>query len=128
MVKSILLLILHKTDSHLRVIVCFNLFFSISLISGGQMVRKPLTASYAVVNAYSSFHHDAISFSGNQASLASVKSSSAGLLCERKFMLSELAQYNGGFVLPTNSGVFAFTGGHAGSQSYHESQLGLAYG
>jgi hypothetical protein len=128
MVKSTLLMILHKTDVLKKTLLCFVLIFSISFFSAAQIVRMPLTAMYSRVRAYSSAQNDALSFQGNQASLASIKDFSASVYCERRFMLKELAQYNGGFVFPTANGGFGLAAGYAGSIIFNESQVGLAYG
>jgi hypothetical protein len=127
MVKSTLLMILHKTDVLKKTLLCFVLIFSISFFSAAQIVRMPLTAMCSRLQAYSSVHAGALSFQGNQASLASIKNFSAGVYCERRFMLKELAQYNAGFVLPTVKGGFGLAAGYAGSIFHNESQLGLAY-
>ena len=73
-------------------------------------------------------HSNAFSFAANQAALASLKSSSAGVYSERRFLLQELNLYSATAVLPTHSGNFGFKGDYLGGPSFNESQFGLAYG
>jgi len=128
MAKSILLLILHKTDSRRAAVFCFILYSTFSFSSGAQTMRLPLAAVYSRLHAYSSNYADAFSFQGNQAALAAVKNVSAGVYGERKFMLAELSQYNACVALPTSSGNYGFAASYAGSPLYNESQVGIAYG
>ena len=71
---------------------------------------------------------DVFSFSANQAALAQIKSFSAGVFSERKFMLEELNLFSASFALPTHSGNFGFLIHHFGNSSYSETEAGLAYG
>lgn len=103
------------------------LFLSIHFIINGQTVRRPVAAVYAGLGAYSIDHVDAFSFTNNQASLAQMKSATAGVYGERRFMLNELGLYQLAIAVPTNSGNFGFKAGYFGFSEYNESQMGLAY-
>ena len=103
------------------------LFLSIHFIINGQSVRRPVAAVYAGLGSYSINHVDVFSFINNQASLAQMKSASAGVYGERRFMLDELSLYQLAIALPTNSGNFGVKAGYFGSGDYNESQIGLAY-
>ncbi|HLG39638.1 MAG TPA: hypothetical protein VI461_08215 [Chitinophagaceae bacterium] len=103
--------------------------FCLFVVAGstGQTIRRSLAAPYIGLGAYSLNHTDAFSFTSNQASLAQLKNASAGVYAERRFMLNELASYNGATVLPTRSGNFGLKAGYSGFIDYNETQLGLAY-
>jgi hypothetical protein len=92
-----------------------------------QVLRRPVTAAYTGMGAYSALHVDAFSFTANQASLARLKNITAGVYGERRFMLIELNYYSGAFVLPTSSGNFGMKANYAGFTDYNETLLGLAY-
>ena len=102
-------------------LICFNLFIN------GQTVRRPVAAVYAGLGSYSINHVDVFSFPTNQASLAQMKSASAGVYGERKFMMDELSLYQLAIAVPTNSGNFGVKAGYFGFSDYNESQIGLAY-
>ena len=93
-----------------------------------QTLRNPVAASYIGLTAYSNYHPDAFSFTANQAALASVKNSLAGVYGERRFLLRELNNFLAVLVLPSSSGNFGARAGYFGSFDYNETQLGIAYG
>ena len=98
-----------------------------SLVSGAQTVRRPITAIYTGLGAYSINHVDVFSFTSNQASLAQIKNTSAGVYGEKRFLLKELSLYQAAVTLPTKSGNFGLKAGYYGFTDYNESQIGLAY-
>lgn len=98
------------------------------LLSKAQVLRRPLAAAYTSMGAYSLNHVDVFSFTANQASLAQLKNSSAGVYGERRFLLSELNSYTATVGLTTNSGNFGVKANYSGFSDYNETQLGLAYG
>jgi hypothetical protein len=107
-------------------IVMLSLIYpAVSLQS--QILHGPIAAPYIGFGAYSLNHADAFSFISNQASLAQLKNSAAGLYAERRFMLNELNVYNGVIALPTHSGNFGLKTGYSGFSDYNETQIGLAY-
>lgn len=79
------------------------------------------------MGAYSFNHVDAFSFTSNQASLAQLKNTAAGVYGERRFLLNELNNCRAVADIITSSGNFAFSAGYAGFSGYNETQLGLAY-
>jgi hypothetical protein len=95
--------------------------------SSGQVTRIPVAAPYIGFGAYSFNHTDIFSFTSNQASLAQLKNAAAGVYGERRFMLSELNNYNAAIGLPTHSGNFGLKAGYSGFSDYNETQIGLAY-
>jgi len=111
-----------------RNLLCFCLLFFTSLSIYSQAIRTPVTSSFTRTNTYSTLHANAFSFVANQAALASLKSLSAGLYSERKFLLRELSLYSATFALPTNTGNFGFKADYFGDASYNETGIGLAYG
>ena len=104
-------------------IILFNV-----LLSQSQVLRRPLAAAYTGMGAYSMNHVDVFSFTANQASLAQLKNSAAGVYGERRFLLSELNNYTATIGLTTNSGNFGVKANYSGFSDYYETQLGLAYG
>ena len=106
------------------IILCF--FSSGNIFA--QIAGRPLVASYTGIGTYSLNHVDAFSFTLNQASLAQVKNAAVGIFGERRFLLNELSFYNAVIALPTSSGNFGLKTLYYGSESYNETQLGLAYG
>lgn len=87
-----------------------------------------MAAGYTGFGAYSLNHADLFSFTANQASLAQLKNSAAGVYAERRFLLSELNNYTAALGLTTNSGNFGLKANYSGFTDYNEIQLGLAYG
>ena len=106
----------------LSALVLFNIFLP------AQTLRRPVTASYAGLGAYSVNHADVFSFTANQASLAQLKKSAAAVYGERRFLLSELNNYTAAIGLTTNSGNFGLKTNYSGFANYNETQIGLAYG
>jgi hypothetical protein len=104
------------------------LFLLCTIASRAQTVRRPVTAVYTGLGAYSLNHVDVFSFNANQASLAQMKNVSAGIYGERRFLLQELSLYQLSFALPTSSGNFGLKTGYYGFAEYNETQIGLAYG
>src|SRR5260221_2379785 len=93
-----------------------------------QTLRKPVSANYIGLGAYSLNHVDVFSFTSNQASLAQLKTAAAGVYGERRFLLDELNNYTAVLVLPTSTGNFGLKTNYYGFSDYNETQLGLAYG
>ena len=86
-----------------------------------------MPAAYTGLGAYSQHHVDVFSFTANQAALAQLINTTAGVYGERRFMLAELSNYSGVFALPTSSGNFGLKAGYSGFSDYNETQIGLAY-
>jgi hypothetical protein len=103
------------------------LLFKTSLLPA-QTLRRPIAANYTGPGAYSHDQADVFSFTANQASLAQLTNTSAGIYCERRFLLNELNNYIGVFALPTNTGNFGLKTVYYGFSDYNETELGLAYG
>ena len=110
-----------------RKLFLLSALVSFSIFLQAQTLRRPIAASYTGLGAYSLNHVDVFSFTANQASLAQLKNSSAGVYGERRFLLAELNNYTAVIGLPTNSGNFAVKANYAGFSEYNETQLGLAY-
>ena len=106
------------------------LFFSLLVNNNGysQTVRRPVAALYTGLGAYSINHADVFSFTNNQAALAQIKNTTAGVYGERRFLLNELSLYQAAVAIPTSSGNFGLKAGYYGFSDYNETQLGLAYG
>lgn len=92
-----------------------------------QVLRRPVAAVYTGLGAYSIHHADVFSFTANQASLAGLKSTAAGVYAERRFLLTALSSYQAAAAIPTSSGNFGLKAVYSGAAEYNETQLGLAY-
>jgi hypothetical protein len=99
----------------------------IAVNASAQTLRRPLSANYTGMGAYSLTHADVFSFTANQASLAQLKNSAAGVYGEKRFLLSELNNYTAAIGLTTNSGNFGLKANYSGFSDYNETQIGLAY-
>ncbi|HYK55649.1 MAG TPA: hypothetical protein VEV15_04160 [Flavisolibacter sp.] len=107
---------------------CIIFFLGIGVNSHSQTLRTPVTAAFTRLNTYSTVHTHAFSFAANQAALGAVKSLSAGIYSERRFLLKEMSLYSAAVALPTPAGNFGLKGDYFGDASYNETGLGLAYG
>lgn len=77
-------------------------------------------SAVAYKDIWSSFH--------NQAGLAFLKTPTAGISHEQRFMMSELSLNAAAFALPTKeSGTFALSVSYFGYKLYNEQKVGLAY-
>lgn len=92
-----------------------------------QSVRKPVSASYIGLGAYSINHADVFSITSNQAALARMENAAVGFFGENRFLLTETNMYSAIIALPTKEGNFAFQADYFGYKNYNESQLGMAY-
>lgn len=101
------------------------ILFSSNIFS--QAVRQPIAAGYIGLGAYSINHVDAFSFTSNQAALAQIKNSAAGIYAEKRFLLSSTNMYSAIAVLSTKQGNFGLQADYFGYKNYNESQIGLAY-
>jgi len=79
------------------------------------------------MGAYSLHHNDVFSFTSNTAALSQVKSFSAGVYGERRFLLNELNNYSLATGIPTHSGNFGMHASYSGFTGFNETLLGLAY-
>jgi hypothetical protein len=93
-----------------------------------QTLRKPVSANYIGLGAYSLNHVDVFSFTSNQASLAQLKTAAAGIYGEKRFLLNELNNYTAVVALTTSTGNFGLKTNYYGFSDYNETQLGFAYG
>ena len=103
------------------------LFFYLPFVAIAQTVRNPISAAYLGLGAYSNTNIDVFSFHANQASLAKMNNTSAGIYGEKRFLLNELGLYDAAVAVPTSSGNFGLDARYYGFSDYSESQLGLAY-
>ncbi|HET6995049.1 MAG TPA: hypothetical protein VFI06_08710 [Chitinophagaceae bacterium] len=107
--------------------VVFFILTSWSISLQGQVLGRPLAASYQGMGAYSLHHVDVFSFNSNQASLAQMKNAGAGVYGERRFLLEELSNYHLALAVPTRSGNFGLKANYFGSAVFNETQIGFAY-
>ncbi|HEX2629625.1 MAG TPA: hypothetical protein VHM26_11450, partial [Chitinophagaceae bacterium] len=90
-----------------------------------QVWRRPLAGIGAA--AYSNKQVDALSMVNNPAALAELKTVSATIYMERRFLLRELSGYSFAAGLPTAKGNWGLAGYYHGDVVYNESKIGLIY-
>lgn len=71
--------------------------------------------------------YDLWAISHNQAGLAKLQSSAAGIYFENRYMVREMSLGAAAFAMPVNAGVFGLSLSYFGHSLYHESKVGLAY-
>ena len=109
-----------------KILLLSLLILNTSLLSA-QSLRYSLAQPYISLSAYSFQQNDPLSFTGNQAALAQVKSAGIGVFGEKRFMLSEISVYTLGASLPTRLGNFGILLNYAGFKNFNENKVGLAY-
>ncbi len=97
------------------------------MAGNAQSLRYNIGMPYTQMSAYSKKQIDVLSFTGNQAALASVKNAGIGIYGERRFNLSENSMYAVAFALPTSMGNFGLQVNYAGYTNFNENKVGLAY-
>ena len=95
--------------------------------SVAQSLRYTLAQPYIGLSSYSQQQNGALSFTGNQAALASVKNAGVGVYAERRFLLNETSVYTLAGSLPTALGNFGLQVNYAGFKDFNENKIGLAY-
>jgi hypothetical protein len=103
-------------------LICFT------LAAQSQTLRRPVAAPYTGLGAYSIQHTDVFSFTSNPASLSQLKNAAAGIYAERRFLLTELSNYQAVAGIKSTSGNFGLNMVYSGFSDYNETKLGLAYG
>jgi hypothetical protein len=100
----------------------------VNIHSYAQTLRQPISAIYLGLGAYSTQHGDVFSFVNNQAALAQIINTTAGIYGEKRFMLNETSLYTAAVAVPTSLGNFGLSVKYFGFKNFNESQVGLAYG
>lgn len=111
----------------LRKIIFFSLPFLFSYAAFCQAVRKPVSAAYPGLGAYSLNHVDVFSLTSNPASLSAMNEPVAGVFSENRFMLSETQMFSSIVAIPSKDGNFAFEADYFGYKNFNETELGVAY-
>ena len=70
---------------------------------------------------------DVFSFVNNQAALAQIKNTSAGVYGEKRFMMAATSMYSAAVAIPSHRGNFGMNLVYAGFKNFNEYQIGLAY-
>ncbi|MEO8720316.1 MAG: hypothetical protein ABI297_09620 [Ginsengibacter sp.] len=111
----------------MRKIYLFYFFLIASNISDAQSLRKPVSAPFIGLGAYSVNHANIFSMTSNQAALVQIENPSIGFYGEKRFLLAETNRYTAIIAVPTKEGNFAFQADYFGYKNYNESQLGIGY-
>src|SRR5687767_1312586 len=93
-----------------------------------QSLRAPVAAGYLKLGAYSINHVDIFSSLENPAGLSSLRSITAGVYGEKRYLVKELNNYSSMIGLPTSSGNFSLEAGYVGFRDFNETKLGIIYG
>ena len=101
--------------------------FLLVQIAVSQSLRQPISAIYVGLGAYSTQHTDVFSFVNNQAALAQIKNTAAGVYGERRFLLAATSLYSAALTVPSKMGNFGVNLKYAGFKNFNEGQIGLAY-
>ncbi len=91
-----------------------------------QVLRQPVSVNYPATAAYSK-SPDVFSWLTNQAALAQVKSTAAGVYGERAYMLTETSIYAAVIAVPSTMGNFGLAIKYAGFKLFNEHEISLAY-
>lgn len=110
----------------IKILLLSLLILNVNLLLA-QSLRYSLAQPYISLSAYSSQQNDPLSFTGNQAGLAQLKSPGIGVFGERRFLLRETSVYTVGASLPTRLGNFGILLNYAGFKNFNENKIGLAY-
>jgi hypothetical protein len=101
------------------------LFLLISPGMNGQLLHRSMTP--VGLGAYSYRHTDIFSCTANPAALAQLKTPSAGIMGERRFLLQELNAYTAVVGVAAASGSAGLQVSYAGFSEYNETGAGLVY-
>ena len=93
--------------------------------SQGDPVGGARSAALGLASATLS---DVWSAFNNQAGLADLENSSAGVFWENRFLMKELSTQGFAVAIPTKGGTFALSGTNFGYQLYREGQYAISYG
>jgi hypothetical protein len=94
----------------------------------GQVFRLTENSVYMTGAVYSTHFTDAFSFTANPAELGLAQDCRAALSAECRWMLKDLACYQGAVSLPAGGGGMGLQFHYAGGPDDYESALALAYG
>ena len=111
----------------LCVIILVVVLFNSPEISFAQSLRYNVSMPYISLGAYSTKQTDPFAFTNNQAALAAIKQSGAGVFGERRFLLQETSQYGFAAAFKTKNGNFGLQGTYGGFKNFNENKIGLAY-
>lgn len=92
-----------------------------------QSIRYTISQPYINLSAYSTSQNDPLSFTGNQASLASLKSPGMGVFAETRFLLSQNSVYSAGASFKTSLGNIGVQVKYAGFKNFNDNNIGVAY-
>ncbi|MEQ1553043.1 MAG: hypothetical protein ABL929_02625 [Ferruginibacter sp.] len=82
---------------------------------------------YVGLGAYTTKQLDPFSFTGNQATLAQIKTAGVGVYGERRFLISENSVYGLAAAIPTKKGNVGVQINYAGFANFNEQKVGLSY-
>ena len=117
-----------KVFSLVGKIIVFTGFVLANISGYNQSVRYMPAAKYASLGAYSKSFVNVLSATSNQAALSAIKSISAGIYSERRYLLAELNFHSLAICIPVQFGGVGISAEYFGYDEYNETQLSLGYG
>lgn len=94
---------------------------------GGSDLQQPQGGRGNAMGNASVALTDFWALQNNQAGLAGYSSLAGSFYYQNSYLVKELGLRSGGFVFPTNTGVFGLSYQYFGYTQYNESKIGLAY-
>jgi hypothetical protein len=116
-----------KKLNHICLLCAFLCVQAISYADGG-LYLFPKGAKAMGMGKNGLLNTDMWAAYNNQAALASVENTGAGVHYENKFAMNQLGISAGVFVLPALTGTFGFDVAHMGIEDYGETRIGAGYG
>lgn len=110
-----------------RIPLLLILSFSISIFSKAAGEYKIIGARAVSLGHCSVSIADSWSAFNNQAGLAQLKSTSAGIYYENRFLVKELGLSAASFNMPLKQGTIALSVTHFGFEAWNENKFGFAY-
>jgi hypothetical protein len=113
-----------------KLIGLFVLFIHVarSFYCPGQFLYQPAGGRSAAMAHASVIVEDAWAAINNPAGLSGADGISAGLYCENRFMLKELALQSGFVCIPVKTGAFGLSLMRQGYSAFNEMKAGVSYG
>lgn len=110
---------------HSFTIILISLLLTQTSLAGND--NTPTGGRSSAMGSASVALSDFWSVHNNQAGLAGFTNIAAGIYFENRYLMKELSQKSGAFVMPSRSGVFGMSYDYFGSTLYNESKIGFAF-
>jgi hypothetical protein len=109
-------------------LLCIFICIEATSYADGGLYLFPKGAKATGMGKNGLLNVDVWSVYNNQAALASVENTTAGLHYENRFVMNQMGISAGAFALPALTGVFGLDIAHMGVEDYGETRIGAGYG